>query len=907
MVRFRIFATLLLSISCSFLKAQAVGDYQSAGTGNWNVIGTWQTWNGVAWVVPGATPNNTNGVITILAGHTVTITANVTIDDVVIAIGGTLTSSGLIPTTINNSASGVDLQINGTFIDNYAAATNVITWNAGATWQMGATGTLVKTSASSSNFWQSSYQGGIASIPATANWIIRRNTAVTIPLSSTTPASGSVYPNLTLENYVGGIWVMSTATSSFTGSTAFVTVKGNLDVGGAGSSTLDFTTQNTNASPTLVIGNVTVKTGCFLRNNGTGLETRGNLIVNGSITYDLNDARRLVFSGGNAQSVSGAGTLNVYDCTLNKTGNSVTLNRAMLVDNVMTFTSGIINTTAVNLLTINTNGSVVSANNSSFVNGPCRYVGGSAFTFPVGKNADYQALSYSATSIGGVFWTEPFSNACASGCVANGWNGTNGIWTVTTLFPDEGCGTSPTPNIWYISGAECGNAAGACGTGCGATDPSLHVGSTSIGDIGAAFDNGGYCPLFGLAGTQSDARCESPSINCTGKSTITLSFNYIENGDGVFDNATLWYYNGASWAQLIDLPKTLWGACAPQGLWTAYSIVLPASADNNPNIKIGFKWVNNDDMAGTDPSFAVDDITLSTAASACDFTCEYFLANPQTTFNNVIVPALNHISQCEYWTLTRNAGTATKTVTLTWDANSCGVTLLSDLRVAHWDGAVWQNEGNSLTTGTTAAGTVASNNVTWFSPFTLASVSTQNPLPIEMVNFDGICTGHSIQLNWSTGTEHNNNYFTVERSIDGTTFSSIGIIDGAGNSYHLLHYSFIDPEHYDGINYYRIRQTDFNGQYSISKIISLNSKDCDTRNLILSNAYFSNSDLEIDYFNGEGPVNIDIYSADGRIVKHFEQLPLESNYHIETFDLSSSIYFIRISDGITSITKVVRK
>ncbi|MFT5184013.1 MAG: hypothetical protein ACI84C_001141 [Flavobacteriales bacterium] len=45
-------------------------------------------------------------------------------------------------------------------------------------------------------------------------------------------------------------------------------------------------------------------------------------------------------------------------------------------------------------------------------------------------------------------------------------------------------------------------------------------------------------------------------------------------------------------------------------MWTEYSIALPASANENANIKLGFRWVNNDDGVGTDPSFAVDDITV---------------------------------------------------------------------------------------------------------------------------------------------------------------------------------------------------------------------------------------------------------------------------------------------------------
>jgi len=90
-----------------------------------------------------------------------------------------------------------------------------------------------------------------------------------------------------------------------------------------------------------------------------------------------------------------------------------------------------------------------------------------------------------------------------------------------------------------------------------------------------------------------------------------MSFYYIEDGDGTNDDGTVWYYDGTTWALLVNTPKTPTGACSPQGQWTHYSIALPASANNNPNVKIGFNWTDNDDGVGTDPSFAIDSVSLS--------------------------------------------------------------------------------------------------------------------------------------------------------------------------------------------------------------------------------------------------------------------------------------------------------
>ncbi len=210
-----------------------------------------------------------------------------------------------------------------------------------------------------------------------------------------------------------------------------------------------------------------------------------------------------------------------------------------------------------------------------------------------------------------IFWSENFESGSTTGMAASSYSG----WTTASTGTNDA-----NANAWYVSCAENGHTDGVCGSGCAAvsttaTLATLHLGSNATlgGDAGATYNAGGLCGI-GIC-VITNQRAESPTINCTGKTGITLSFNYIENGQGTTDDATVWYYDGSAWSLLVNPPKTPIGSCAPQGQWTHYSIALPASADNNANVKIGFNWTNNDDGAGSDPSFAVDSMALSTSGS----------------------------------------------------------------------------------------------------------------------------------------------------------------------------------------------------------------------------------------------------------------------------------------------------
>ncbi|MFD1184733.1 T9SS type A sorting domain-containing protein [Pontibacter rugosus] len=94
-------------------------------------------------------------------------------------------------------------------------------------------------------------------------------------------------------------------------------------------------------------------------------------------------------------------------------------------------------------------------------------------------------------------------------------------------------------------------------------------------------------------------------------------------------------------------------------------------------------------------------------------------------------------------------------------------------------------------------------------------------LPVELVAFKGKATASGIALEWSTASEKDNDYFEVQHSADGESFSAIGRVQGVGNSSNSLSYTFTDTRPKAGVNYYRLEQVDFDGQSQESKVIAV--------------------------------------------------------------------------------------
>ncbi len=108
--------------------------------------------------------------------------------------------------------------------------------------------------------------------------------------------------------------------------------------------------------------------------------------------------------------------------------------------------------------------------------------------------------------------------------------------------------------------------------------------------------------------------------------------------------------------------------------------------------------------------------------------------------------------------------------------------------------------------------------------FSIGSNSSLSPLPISLLKFEAVLEGqHAVAVSWVTASETNNDYFTVEKSPDGVNFEEVESIDGAGNSTRMLTYNSADYSPFTGQSYYRLKQTDFDGKFTYSNIVPINT------------------------------------------------------------------------------------
>jgi hypothetical protein len=295
---------------------------------------------------------------------------------------------------------------------------------------------------------------------------------------------------------------------------------------------------------------------------------------------------------------------------------------------------------------------------------------------------------------------------------------------------------------------------------------------------------------------------------------------------------------------------------------------------------------------------------------------EFVATYIHSPYSNVVdrVPTLNNVSEVEYWDLSNPTTDVSCNVTLYWEdvaRSNINISELADLRVAHFDGSQWNDQGNGSVSASGSSGSIKTFvKLASFSPITFGSADGSNPLPVELINFKVSVSNGSTVLSWSTASEHNNSHFEIERSANMDGFISLGRTNSKapnGNSSQVIDYLFTDNNPILGENYYRLKQVDFDGKFAYSSIV--------TATVDVVSDFFGSISFYPNPTNGRvtlkmpasnETITISIYNANGSLLADFPFNPMNP-----TLDLTSyhnGIFLIKVSkDDKYSIHRVVKQ
>lgn len=224
-----------------------------------------------------------------------------------------------------------------------------------------------------------------------------------------------------------------------------------------------------------------------------------------------------------------------------------------------------------------------------------------------------------------------------------------------------------------------------------------------------------------------------------------------------------------------------------------------------------------------------------------------------------------------------------------------------------WDPTIIFSK-SSYTTGTpeTFVANPVANANNLFRAWVLVNSTTL--LPIELLTFNAVCEGNKISLTWSTASETNNNYFTVERSKDAQTWEKVTTVQGARNSNTILYYSAVDIKPYLDYTYYQLKQTDYNGTFTFSNVVIAGCGSKTPFNVVSINQSQQGEGIVIQLSAGEGEqYTYAFYDIRGRLLQNKSAKAVEgmNEVYINTQGISNGIYLITLQNETKLISRKI--
>lgn len=631
------------------------------------------------------------------------------------------------------------------------------------------------------------------------------------------------YGHLQLQPTVNAGWFTFVAGTTF--------VQGNMDLGNGVNTGIGISTAAATAITVDVIGNITLfpNTGFSINNftNTPAVKIGGDWTNNGG-TFTPG-ARTVTFSGTGAQQINGTqATQTFYNVIVTKTAGttlSVGGSTTTLTTNNLTINSGTlsspatlnINSTDNAVLTLAAAGSMDGNASSISITGNWVNNGG---VFNAGTSTvNFTGLT--ARQINGTAVSQTFNHV-----IINKTNVTVSTGGSTTTITSNDFtlsdGNYTAPATMNITGNMLVNGTSGADTYTAGTNTNI-AGNVTFNT--GALTWGTNVVLNGTAAQTINGTSTIPNFtNFRINNTDDLSGNAVTLNKPITVNGVFTLTDGHLKTTAVNILT----------LGTAASVTLNAPVTQDSSFVRG-PMVHLQNATGSVtkvyPVGGIDnlmhraDLNINhSIAAATTYTAEY-LCSSALLMGWTLPATLDAVSNYGQWDITKSGAStlATGSVKLYYRTQDA-ITTPADLRVAKGNPSAWTDIGGVGTT--VPEGDITSTiNFTTFSRFALANkLGGSNPLPIELLTFDAKPNNDIVDLNWTTASESNNDYFTIEKTLDGTNFEIVEKVKGAGNSTSVLNYATTDAHPYEGVSYYRLKQTDFNGDYTYSNLVSVEFK-----------------------------------------------------------------------------------
>jgi hypothetical protein len=356
-----------------------------------------------------------------------------------------------------------------------------------------------------------------------------------------------------------------------------------------------------------------------------------------------------------------------------------------------------------------------------------------------------------------------------------------------------------------------------------------------------------------------------------------------------------------------------WGITVANSRYTT-----PAVGDYGTNL-VGIGYTSASDNFLTDVNGSTDGLGFSSGTTASDFlnTAGYVMAahngQSSTVNSNINISGIgNNLNRWNRsWNIQKIGGNSTGTISIRfnfpdYNGSSPNSTYSYALLYNATDGSFASGTNQLKGNNDVISGDIVSfavNAANLPAGYYTLVWSTSSILPVDLSSFTATPQNNSSLLQWSTAQETNSSHFEVQRSADGTAYSTIGQVAAKGNSTTVSRYSFTDPNPIAGRNYYRLKIVDNKGAVNYSAIRVVDKGGATTAPEVYLTA--SGSSLHISGLTATGMVTVRMFNAAGQLVKKVQQ-PATPVMDM-ALELPRGWYMAEISSGDKTYRKKIIK